>query len=120
METEVPPEVRVLKARGRPSEPFKPEKIRLVLRRLSKDGTLSTDEIELLVRAISTRIKRKGEPAVRSSEIALALGELLAEIKPRLAQRLIANYDVGSLEPDFPEGGPGDPAQGILQFGRDD
>jgi len=93
VEAELPPEVRVGKARGRPSEPFQPEKILRLLRRLSKDGALSEDEVDTILSAVVNRIRRNSAGLVESRAIAAIIAEILGKDFPRIARRFLADYD---------------------------
>jgi transcriptional repressor NrdR len=96
IETELPLETRVGKSRGRPAEPFQPEKILRVLQRISKDGALNSQGINEVVLAVVRRIRANHTTFVESGTIAAIVAEILEKKSPRVALRFLANYDGAS------------------------
>jgi transcriptional repressor NrdR len=87
-----PADIRVFKARGRPLEEFRSEKIVAALRRVSRDDTLTTEQIEQLARNVEAELVDQGRASVHSVEIAQMVLERLRRLDLAAYNRFAANY----------------------------
>jgi transcriptional repressor NrdR len=88
----VPTELRVVKAGDRPPEDFQPEKIAVVLRKVTKGRPVSESQIEDAVRRIEADFAANGQTSVASSELARVVADLLRELDQVAHFRFLSNY----------------------------
>ena len=88
----VPTELRVLKAGDRAPEDFQPEKIAVVLRKVTKGRPVSESQIEDAVRRIEADFAANGLTAVPSSELARIVAGALRDLDQVAHFRFLSNY----------------------------
>jgi len=87
-----PVEVRVIKAEGRSSEDFHPDKITCAVERVIQRGPLTRRDAIEVARRIEMELVDAGRTSVRSGEIATLVHRLLADLDHEAARRFAADY----------------------------